>query len=261
MEFSKEKRKATRVNPQSMMIYSAPKVGKTTITVQLENSGIVELEETGVDYVDACVAANIISGSVLQRAAEFDKVLDALIEQQPYEYVIFDTVTRLDEWSEYVGTIRYMQSNQGKNFNRDKNGNPYPSNSPQFKTVIDELGQYGYRWSRDVMSEWFNKMLASAPHVILLAHIKDVYIAAKSGDQVQALDIDLTGKVKTNYSQKVDSLAYFFRKGDEGFLSFKTKDVKFSGSRATHLKGNIKISEKNDDDSITTFWENVFIDV
>jgi hypothetical protein len=48
----KEKTKATRVNPKSMVVFSLPKAGKTTIVSALDNCLVIDLEE-GSDFVDA----------------------------------------------------------------------------------------------------------------------------------------------------------------------------------------------------------------
>lgn len=248
---------AGQVSPRKLLIYSPPKVGKTSVISQLEDCLVVETEPGGADYVDV-MKVDIDEGDVIKNAQKFNKLLDLLSKEKPYKYVAFDTVTRLDEWSEIVGTIRYMQTAQGKKFNRDEKGNLIMPNDPEFETVHSLPNGYGYRHSRDVMSEWFDKMCQCAQHVIFIAHVKDVYVANKAGDTVQTLDINLTGKVKDIFGSKVDSIAYLHRIDGKGYLSFKSKDTKYSGSRPSHLKDDILISEMVDG-KLKTYWDKIYL--
>ena len=52
MELPKEKVKASRKSPKNMIIYGAPKIGKTTVLSQLDNCLIIDLED-GSDMLDA----------------------------------------------------------------------------------------------------------------------------------------------------------------------------------------------------------------
>ena len=52
MNLPTEKIKASRKSPKNMIIYGAPKIGKTTVLTQLENCLIIDLE-SGSDMVDA----------------------------------------------------------------------------------------------------------------------------------------------------------------------------------------------------------------
>ena len=52
MELPKTKIKASRKSPKNMIIYGAPKIGKTTVLSQLDDCLILDLED-GSDMVDA----------------------------------------------------------------------------------------------------------------------------------------------------------------------------------------------------------------
>lgn len=248
-----EIRKATAIDPGSILIYSAPKTGKTTITAQLPNSLLIELEHEGADHVDA----NVINA---KSPMQFEDTLLAIQKaNNPYDYVIIDTITKLDEWSEMVGTMNYMEKNAGKNFNRDNKGNKIPFGDQRFETVHSLASGNGYQYSREVMERWCNMALKSAKHVIFLAHIKDKFIESKkSGDTVEATDINLTGKVKGMYCSRVSGVAYLYRKDNKGYLNFDNENSVICGSRSKHLFGHIEISERNEDLSVTTFWDRIF---
>ena len=99
-----------------------------------------------------------------------------------------------------------------------------------------------------------------APRVILVGHVKDVLLD-KNGSEVNALDLDLTGKLKRITSSQSDAIGYLYRKGNKNFLSFKTSDEISCGARPEHLRNQeIVLSELNEDNSITINWNNIYID-
>jgi len=258
MELPKESRKILSRSPHTLLIYSKPKLGKTTISAQLKESLLIEHEPHGADYVEA----NVIE---ISRPSELNQLFD-LIEKEgkPYKYLIVDTVTKWDEWSEIVGTLDYMQKAQGKKFNLKDEKNPnlgkFSFNDKEFETV-HELGQgFGYKYSREVMNNWLNRISTLADHIILLAHVKDKFVATDKGDTVEATDISLTGKVKFIYCTKVDAVAMLTKEGNNGILNFDNENNSIVGGRCKHLTGKIIISEKQSDGTIKTFWEKIFID-
>ena len=248
-------RKAVAVNPGTMIIFSVPKAGKTSIVSQLPNSLLIELEPGGADFVEA----NVLQAN---SPSEFEKILRAISEaDNPYDYVIVDSGTKLDEWSEIVGTINYMGKAMGKRFNVDPaTGERYKMGSPKFETVHQLGDGNGYKFSRDQMVKWYDMIARSAKHTIILAHVKDKFIEAKkSGDTVETKDIDLTGKVKGIYCSNADAVGHFFRRGDDGIINFNNENSIACGGRCTHLDGEIIISQKNEDKSISTFWDRIYL--
>lgn len=262
MELVGEVRKPKGKNPNVHLIYSMPKGGKTTLVSQLPNHLILELEPGGADYVEARVQE-------INKPSEFDAVLAAIAEspEKVCDYLIVDTVTRLDEWSEIVGTYNYMKKPQGKKFNRESDAAEAKKilhTDVRFETV-HSLGQgYGYQYSRAVMIDWYDKLLEliankKVTYIILLAHVKDKLIESRNGDSVEAIDVNLTGKVKSIYAARVDAIGHLYREGNKAFLSYDNEYKVVCGGRCPHLDGNILISEKLPDRTIKTFWENIYL--
>lgn len=237
--------------PMSMLIYSAPKAGKTAITAQLPNSLIVEHEKNGINAVKARFIEVFNPNDVIPLLEEVK--LDPSID-----FIVIDTVTQWDTWSELVGTYSFTKKPQGKNWNVI-DGKRVSHKHPAFETV-HALGQgFGYRYSRDVMSEWFKTAINTGKKVIFLAHIKDKFIEAKSGDVVEAIDINLTGKVKNIYSANADCVAHLKRTGNKSHLVFQNLGKSVSGSRYPYLQGSILIGESNEETfELTTYWEDIF---
>lgn len=258
-------RKPVATNPHVMIIYSMPKAGKTTICAQLPNSCVLELEPGGADYVEGVIID-------IDKSSKLDEAIKAIKDAgKPYDYIIVDTITKLDEWSEIVGTYNYMAKPQGKKFNRllDSNGNVRKDaagnpltiyhTDKRFETV-HEIGEgFGYQHSRNQMVKWYDELSTLAPHVIFIAHIKDKMVTTKTGGTAEAIDLNLTGKVKFIYSTRVDAVAFFTRRGTTGTLSFGNEFNVISGGRCSHLNGDIVISEKQEDGTIKTFWDRIFL--
>lgn len=253
MELPTKKREAKAVNPNTLLIYAPPKVGKTTIAAQLENSLILELERNGADFVSGCILD-------IEKPSEFEKALEEIEKAgKPYDYLIIDTLTKLDEWSEIMGTYNYMNKSQGKKFNRDEKGQVIYHTDSRFESVHELGNGAGYQHSRNQMMEWYDKIVPLAKHVIFIAHIKDKFVESKTGDTVEASEINLTGKVKSIITSRVDAVGYLRRKGKQAFLSFDNEYKTISGGRCKHLQGEILISEKLEDGTIKTYWENIYI--
>ncbi len=268
-ELIKVKREITQHSPNEILIYSKPKMGKTDLVSRIEDCGIIELER-GAEYVSGYVHN-------IDNLKELDQVLTWLEKENPYKYIAFDTMTRLEEWCEIEGTLNYMNSVQGKSFNRvtlehvargiakeASLNKQFPVGHVGFESV-NTLGQgYGYKWSRESYQKWFLRMKNLKGRKLFLAHIKDKLIDSKNGDQVQGRDIDLTGKLKTITASFVDTIAYLYR-GTDGntYLSFKAGEAVAEGSRSKHLTGQeILIGEwdKEAKDYSKLHWDKIYID-
>jgi hypothetical protein len=79
------------------------------------------------------------------------------------------------------------------------------------------------------------------------------------GDTVEAIDINLTGKVSRIYTSRVDAIAWFYRKKNVGILKFDNEYKALCGGRCAHLDGEIIISEKQDDGEVKTYWNRVYL--
>lgn len=267
----KVKSKPAAISPKTMLLYSVPKGGKTTALSLLDDCLILDTED-GTDYLEALAvkATTPKEFEALCReifAAGWDK--DTKTYTPPYKYIAVDTMSRLDEWSEDAGTERYMDSVQGKKFNRydatvtadqSKWGHVIPKNDPNWQTV-HEIGQgFGYRYSREYMLDWYDKLCKLAPRVIFVCHVKDKFVADKKGEAVQTKDIALTGKVKDILCSKVDTIGYLSKKGNKVFITFGEDADTVSGTRCQHLSGKTVCVTEKIDDKIISHWDDIYID-
>jgi len=232
MELPKAKVKASRKSPKNMIIYGAPKIGKTTVLSKLDNCLIIDLED-GSDMVDALkVKAHSLK--------DLQAIGSAIIKEgRPYKYIAIDTISKLEEWCEGHAKQIYMKTPMGKNF--DKN-NPGAS-------VLSLPNGAGYLYLRLAYKEWIDKLNKLADHVILVGHLKDKMLE-KKGKEVAVKDLDLTGKIKQITCTNSDAIGYIYREGTDTMISFDSLDDIAAGTRCAHLKGK----------AMPLKWSEIFID-
>lgn len=235
--------KATAVNPKKLVIYSQPKLGKTTILSKLEGCLLIDLEE-GSDYVDAM---KVKVGS-LKELAELGKSI--IKAGKPYKYVAIDTLSALQSWTEDYGKVMYKATPQGKNFDVEGKG-----------LHIHSLANgAGYQWSRMAMLKWLDRIYQFADNIILVGHIKDKMIG-KDGKELMTKDLALTGQLKAIVCSGVDGIGYLY-KNEEGQVvaNFDNEDDITCGSRSPHLQGKeIIISETDKNGNIVTHWDKIYV--
>ena len=232
MELPTKKVKASRKSPKNMIIYGAPKIGKTTVLSELDDCLIIDLED-GSDMVDALkVKANSLQ--------ELQAVGTAIMKEgRPYKYIAIDTVSKLEEWCEIHAKQIYMKTPMGKTFDTKNPG----------ASVLSLPNGAGYLYLRMAYKEWLEKLNKLADHIILVGHLKDKMLE-KKGKEVAVKDIDLTGKIKQITCANADAVGYIYREGEETMISFDSLDDIVAGSRCEHLKGK----------TMPLDWSKIFID-
>jgi len=237
----KEATKAERVNPSSLILYGAPKVGKTTAVSQLKNCLIIDVEK-GTGFVDA---VKIAPPEELGPVGIFNwlrKLADKIkADGKPYDYVVVDTLSQLDDFAEFVGTWLYMNSSQGKSFNRVDGKSTNPMLKPtdaEYESVHSLPQGFGYRWSRSAIMDMFDALNGLGKVcTIFICHLGEKYLDSKNNQEVVAKDLSLTGKVKSIVARKVDAIGYVYNEDNNIMVSFTGNDEKLGGNRAKHIAG------------------------
>ena len=232
-------------SPKNLIIFSKPKVGKTTLLSELENCLILDLED-GTDYVDAI--------KIKAKSVEDIKAIGKAIKEAnyPYQYVAVDTITALEEMCIPLAEDMYSKSSMGKNW--------FTEGKPKYGTILNMPNGAGYPWLREAFTKVVDYIKTWAPRVILVGHVKDI-VLEKNGSEVNALDLDLTGKLKRITSSQSDAIGYLYRKGNKNILSFKTSDEISCGARPEHLRNQeVVLSELGEDNKIKISWNNIYID-
>lgn len=236
-----EPQEAVKLVPETMLLYGLPKCGKTTALAELPNHLIIDVERKS-DFVK-CNRIQPPVGIKPVALFEWLKQVAKAIEDagRPYDYVVIDTASLIDEASEWKGTFDYMDSPQGRGFNRvDGKGSPaLKPTDPGYDSVHSIGDGYGYRYSRKAMTDFYDMFKnISKVCTIFVCHVKDKIITTKAGVEVLTMDISLTGKVKNIFTRDVDAIAYVYFKGGKLNISFNGNEDKLGGMRGTkHLQG------------------------
>ena len=208
MALKKVKRKAVSQNPKSLLLYGAPKVGKTTALSQLDNCLIIDTE----------CGANMVEGYVesIDNREELIELLKQAQDGHDYKYVAIDTIDKIATWAEQavckeesVSAVQDLAFGKGFGLVREK--------------VLNTVG---------ILKTIF-------PHVIIIGHRKWARAVVDSKAIVEPESLDLTGKLKNMLMADCDAIGYVYRDEDssELMVSFKANDALEAGSRSPHLKG------------------------
>lgn len=233
---SVSKPKAT--NCKSMILYGKAKSGKTTAVSKLPNCLILDVE-SGTAFVEGIIMS---PPEGIGPVSKFKWLKDVAAEikkaGKPYDYVAIDTISQLDIDAEWVGTWNYMQSVQGKKFNRDSIGGILKPDHPEYESVLS-LGQgYGYRYTREAIMDIFDALKDTGKIcTIFICHVADKMIANKSGDEVMVKDLALVGKTRDVLPRLTDAIGNVWNEDGKLMVSFIGDNQKIGGVRAPHLVG------------------------
>ena len=234
--------KPERVNPRTMIIFGKPKCGKTEIASHLTRTGkwaMLELEPGGADFVEGTVLkANNLS--------EIQKWGEAIKEAgKPYEGIILDTVTKLEEMCLTLAADLYRKSPMGSNWKKS-----------DVRTLPNGAG---YLYFRNAYFQVVDYVSTWADNIIFLGHLSEKLIG-KEGEEASAKELDLTGKTSKLACSKVDAIAYCYREENKTILNFQASDELICGARSQHLKGKkIVIAESDKDGVIKANWDQVYL--
>lgn len=225
-------------DPKNLIIFSKPKIGKSSALAALPNCLCIDLEDGGYDYIDA-LKVKARSVSDLKEIAKAIK--DA---NYPYQFIALDTITALEEMVKPVALKMYLETPAGSKFT----GN----------NILDAPMGQGYVKIREAMELIINMFSKCAPNIILVCHTKD---SAVTDSDVNVKSIDLNGKTGRILSSKSDAIAYLYRDEDSNtILSFNTND-KFveCGARPEHLRNrDIILGEMQENGTIQYHWERIY---
>ena len=210
MALKKVKRKAVSQNPKSLLLYGAPKVGKTTALSQLKDCLIIDTEG----------GANMIEGYVesVENREELIKLLQEASEGHDYKYVALDTIDKIATWAEKaVCAEENVSAIQDLSFGK------------------------GFAMVREKVLNTVKALKDIFPHVIVVGHRKWARAIVDSKAIVEPESLDLTGKLKNMLMADSDAIGYVHRddETDKLMVSFKANESLEAGSRSPHLRGKV----------------------
>jgi hypothetical protein len=256
---------ATGTDPRDLVLIGIPKIGKGTILgglTEKRNAIVLDLEKGGYEYIDARKVSTYDNNETTEWESfkNYIKFRNLLLENKgKYDYLIIDGLSDLDSLSVIGGTLAYMDTTIGKNFNRDRAGHKYAIGDAEWKEVTSLPEGAGYQHTRKWFMAQIEMFTQISPYRVYAAHIVDKYIKDNGKEEVIGGEIALTGQLKRIFASKVTALCKIVADGKERWLNFDVQnDSIVAGSRSSALKGRILISRMNDKDKIETFWENIY---
>ena len=206
----KEKRKAISINPQLLLLYGAPKVGKSTMLSKLDDCLIIDTER----------GANMLEGYI-ESINNRDELLEILIQLKEskdikYKYIALDTIDKIAEWAEQ----RVCEEES-------------------VRSLSDLAFGKGYGLTREKVSKTIEAFLSVTEHLIIVGHRKPAYAVTEGNPIVIPESLDMTGKLKNIIMSRCDAIGYVFREEEKLKVSFQANEAIEAGSRCEHLKGKI----------------------
>jgi hypothetical protein len=252
-----KKRKAVLDTPKRMILFSKPKVGKTTIVSQLENCLIL-------DFEDGTLAIDALSYPI-KKISDVVKVCKAIVAaNNPYDYICIDTASALEEMAIPVAEQRFANSPEGEKwFLEDENGKLHPKSlKAKYGNVMNLPYGKGYTLVADVFNDVLNRLEKVAPKIILLAHSTYATLN-KEGVEFTSLDIQMSKKCKFAATFKADAIGYIYREGKQNFINFTASEDVGAGGRHRYLeKEHVLISEYVDGEDgsevLKTYWDKIY---
>lgn len=249
---------------RSMIIIASHKIGKTSAVSNLENSLVIDLEDSAGYYPGKHINIKKIAAEKSEEAGKtihpcevYMKIAQKLNTQEgknQFDYIVIDTLTVLSEYAEYLGKKMHKASPKGDDFDMSDS------------LFALDYG-LGYGIHRDAMTQLIEMFSYPGKPLILIAHKKDSIAHTSEGD-IDVTDINLIGQLKTIIPSRVDAVATMEIDEKDPYkriLSFvrHSKDI-VTGTRLPHLSNKeIVISElKNpdtDDEKLVTYWDKIFI--
>tara|TARA_R100001594_G_scaffold2143_1_gene8753 strand:+ start:4122 stop:4787 length:666 start_codon:yes stop_codon:yes gene_type:complete len=207
MTLKKVKRKPVSVNPGILLLYGAPKVGKTTMLSKLDNCLIIDTEQGG----------NMLEGyfhSVNSKEELLQFYADAT-EGHEYKYFALDTIDKIVTWTEKDVCREY-----------------------DIESINDLPFGKGFGLVRERVMNNIKKLSSLCENLILIGHRKTASPIDNS-TAIEPESLDISGKLKNMIMAQADGIGYMFREEDKLMVSFESGKALEAGSRCDHLRGKV----------------------
>ncbi len=232
---------AVNKDSRYMVLFGKPKAGKTTAVAQLKNSLIIDLED-GSWHVD-CMSVKVTSVAEIGQVIQAIKASYKETGKWPYEFIVLDSVTKLEEMAEELALQIYKSEPLGKNYQGE---------------ILKLPNGLGYKYLREAMNKVIDALREIAPHLILVGHTK-LSMIRKEDIEVGEMSIDLTGKISEQILGEADTVGYVYRDKSETHINFMAGDNAIVGSRVDHLRNkDIVIAKLQEDGKVSVDWSQIY---
>lgn len=113
----------TLVEPRFLIVYSKPKIGKTSNLMSLPNSLLIDIEDSGeffkgnsFNVKKEAAASSKHPIAVLKELAATIKEANKTSGKPVYDFIMLDSATVLEDYASLLATKNYRSSPMGKTF-------------------------------------------------------------------------------------------------------------------------------------------------
>lgn len=252
-------------NPKLLIVFGAPKSGKSSFVAAIDNNLIIDLEDgyraLSVMKVQARTANDMkeIKDAILAKGKE--------LKRAPYKFITIDNATRLEEMSVALAAELYRSTPMGSQWGLLTDAKGMPVKDPKTgKTMVDPKADVrqlangaGWLYMRKAIRQLIDMFKPLCETLILVCHVKDKQIR-KNGQEMSEMSVDLAGKTSDIICGEADAVGYLYRDGNKTFLSFEGGDNTIREARPLHLRGKkILVAESNENNEVTFDVSKVFI--
>lgn len=245
---------ATRKNPNRLILFSAPKAGKTELLSRLPNNLILDLEKGSgfvggmkLDVVEIAEKESIRPIHALKMV--IDKISEANKKagKKVYKYLTLDTISALeDNYAPDLALKLYKNTPMGRNFQGDN--------------ILDLPNGAGWGYLRQAILMILDELESLCEVFIISGHTKDKLVEF-NGKEMTQRGLDLAGKTPSIVCSKSDAIAYLYRKDNQTIANFKTAEALSVGARPEHLKNQeIVLLEMDEQGNFISHWDKIFVD-
>ncbi len=240
-----------------LVVFGFNKVGKTSNLMQLPNSFVLDLEGSCMYYPGKYINLKefeienkVGPATAVLRVAEMISAKNKEKGSPIYDYIIIDSLSKLEDIALNYATYLYKNSIVGANFTGTD--------------VTAELAKgAGYLWLWKAFERLLSPYKGLAKTLILVGRVKESSVN-KGEQEIEALDLDLTGKLKKIVGYDCSAIGIMKKQEGEAntnILSFvNSSDNLATGARVAHLSGKEFVISKYDPVSgnLETYWEEIF---
>lgn len=240
---------AVTQDPKNLILFGAPKVGKTTILSTLENCLILDFEE-GSDYVDA-LKLKVDSITKLKEICMEIKKANC-----PYKFIALDTITALVDFVRPIAIKDFLATEEGaKHLAKLQIAGKTEKDINLFNLPFGK----GYILIKDAINKVIKLVSQVTDHVIIVGHVK--LSAVDGGDESDvSKNLDLPGQSKRSLAADSDAIGFVYRDEDSNLCINFSSDGVECGARPKHLANKrIIVAEMNQETGeFTSHWERIY---
>ena len=229
-------------NPEFLILYAWPKVGKTSALAQLEDNLIIDLEG-GTKYMNAlAVQARSIEdlGKIAQSIREKNKE----VGKNFYKRITIDNCSDLEKIClSYAATLYRSSDSKNATWKGDD--------------VRDIPFGAGYRALYKALDKVIFMFKDLCDEFILVGHEATKTKTVK-GVETDVETLSLAGNYGMDLLKRADAVGHMYRKGNEVHIEFFGDDNTIMESRPQHLSGQDFVISKKEDGKITTYWNQIY---